>query len=169
MHTGHENASGREANGERTEQGLRLVVAMFATLDVDAGCDHGTSRGARKLEQGLRRKQLFLGLFDRRLLARGFGPVLEPDDIGPRGFQFQADARALDSNVECAAAVFMGRALTLLRGGGASMAREAKPKGKQEECAHAAVTSSLRKPCDRRPTSRRRRSKGGPSDPTAML
>ena len=112
----------------------------FATLDVDAGCDHDTSRRARKLEQGLGRKQLFLGLFDRRLLARGPGAVLEADDIDPRDLQFQLDARALESNVERAAAVFMGRALTLLRGGGARMAREAKPKEKQDESAHAEVT-----------------------------
>jgi hypothetical protein len=68
-------------------------------FEIDAGIGHHASRRARKLEQGLRRKQLFFGLRHGGLLARRLGRVLEANDVGTWHLKLKADTGALDGEV----------------------------------------------------------------------
>ena len=109
---------------------------MLVGFDLDAGVGNHAARGARKLEQSLGRKQLFLGLFKKRLLARRFGGVLEADDIGAGGLEFHADARPLDGNIERAASVLVGAELAMLRRSDVRWAADAEPQGEENDVAH---------------------------------
>src|SRR5262245_57572696 len=92
-----------------------LVLMLVFGFQVDARLGNHTPGRARKLEEGLRRKQLLLGRLERRLLARRPGGVFEADDIGARRLEFEADARALNRHVNGAAPMLMGPELPLLR------------------------------------------------------
>src|SRR5262245_37355589 len=113
--------------------GGRAVMILVLAFDVDVGRSHHASGRARKLEQGLRRKQAFLGIFDRSLLPRRLGAGFKADDIGARGLELEAQLSVLDRQLQGAAPMLMRAQLALLGAGCKGCHDERKANGKAED------------------------------------
>src|SRR5262252_6799350 len=114
----------------------RRLVLMLVAFDVDAGAGNDASRSVRKLEQRLRRKQLFLGLLKLGLLAPRPGGVFEAHDIGAGSLELHADPRSLDGDVEGAPPVLVGAELAMLRRRALRQGRNTETEGEQDDHAH---------------------------------
>src|SRR5262245_7727392 len=114
----------------------RRLVVMLVAFDVDAGSGNDASREVRKLEQRLRRKQLFLGLLNLGLLARRPSGVFEANDIGAGSLELDANPRSLDGNVEGAPPMLMGAKLAVLCRRALRQGRNGGRKGEQDDHTH---------------------------------